>query len=167
MLAKDELLSIAEISVTLIGFSGLIFVVRACNLDQMQPRDLSAIAMIVSSGGISLAFALLPLPFSYLDIAQDVLWRWSCAAFGLTLLVSAFVFASINRRLEAAGHPARTPRFNRTTVTLAVLMGLLLSSAALGFVHGPAAYLFSLVVCVLLCLVCIGLMMMVARTVAD
>jgi hypothetical protein len=46
-------------------------------------------------------------------------------------------------------------------------MGLLLSSAALGFVQGPAAYLFSLVVCVLLCLVCIGLMMMVARTVAD
>jgi drug/metabolite transporter (DMT)-like permease len=167
VIAKEELLTIAQIAVTLIGFSGLIFVVRARNLEQMQPRDLSAIAMIVASGGVSLAFALLPLPLAYLDIPEDVLWRASCGAFGLTLLVTAFVFAAVDRRLTADGHPARTPRFNRTTLSLVVLMALLLSGSALGLPHSPAVYLLGLVMCVMLCLVCIALMMVVARTIAD
>ena len=167
MLAKDELLSIAEISVTLIGFSGLIFVFRSRSFDQLQPRDLSAIAMIVASGGVALAFALLPLPFAYLDVAEDALWRWYCGVFGSALLVTAFIFARINRRLDAAGHPARTPRFNFTTLTLVVAMGLSLVGSTWGPWHGPTIYLLALISCVLLCLTCVALMMVVARKIGE
>src|SRR5262249_40595797 len=100
MIAKDELLSIAEIAVALVGFSGLIVVFRARSMDQMLPRDLSGLAMVVGSGSIALAFALLPLPFAYIGIGEDALWRGSCAVFGIGLAAATLLFITVNRRLE-------------------------------------------------------------------
>ena len=110
MSAKDELLTIAEIAVALVGFSGLIFVFRARDVTGLETRDLSALAMIVGAGSIALAFALLPLPLSYLGLAEPVFWRISSGLFGATMLAGSGVFYSANRRLRKSGHPERTPR---------------------------------------------------------
>jgi hypothetical protein len=64
MAGLEELQSIAEIAVALIGFSGLIFVFRSRDVTELDARDLSGLAMIVGSGGIALTFALLPMPLA-------------------------------------------------------------------------------------------------------
>ena len=56
--AKDELLSIAEIAVALIGFSGLISVFRVRETEELAARDLSALGMIIGAGSIALVFSL-------------------------------------------------------------------------------------------------------------
>src|SRR5262249_20740682 len=145
MVAKDELLSIAEIAVALVGFSGLIVVFRARSMDEMLPRDLSGLAMVVGSGSIALAFALLPLPLAYLDIAEEALWRGSCGAFGLGLAAASLLFIGVNWRLETAGHRARTPRLNRATPVVSLSISLMLLAAAFGLSHATAIYLFALI----------------------
>lgn len=164
MSAKDELLTIAEIAVALIGFSGLIFVFRARDVTELETRDLSALAMIVGAGSIALAFALLPLPLSYLGLPEPTFWRISSGLFGTTLLAAAGVFQFVNLRLLKSGHPERTPRLNRTTLVLAFLAGVLLLLSAAGAIPpGPATYLLGLVVCLLLCLAFVGFILVVAR----
>jgi hypothetical protein len=161
---KEELLGIAQIAVTLIGFSGLIFAFRARTVDELEARDFSALAMIVGSGSVALAFALLPLPIAYLELGADTVWRLSTGLFGMGLLVAAGVFVRTNSRLHAAGHVARTPRLNKTTLALAIAMALLLALSAfdVGFA-APATYLFALIVCVLLCIVFVVFMLIVVR----
>ena len=137
MSAKDELLAIAEISVALIGFSGLIFVFRSRDVTELETRDLSALAMIVCAGSIALAFSLLPLPLSYLGLPEPLFWRISSGLFGATMLAGAGVFNSVNRRLLKSGHPERTPRLNRTSLLSLSLAGALLVLSASGLL--PAA----------------------------
>jgi hypothetical protein len=164
MSAKEELLAIAEIAVALIGFSGLIFVVQARNVTELETRDLSALAMIIGAGSIALAFALLPLPLSHLGLADPVFWRVLSGLFGAAMLAASGVFHLVNRRLRKAGHPERTPRLNRTSLILVSLLGALLVLSALGVLPpGPAIYLLGLVVCLLLSLAFVGFILVVAR----
>jgi hypothetical protein len=164
MSAPDELLTIAEIAVSLIGFSGLIFVFRARDITELEPRDLSAIAMIMASGALALVFSLFPLPLSYLPLSEPVLWRISCGSFGFALLASSVAFRVADRSLHRSGHPERTPRLNRATVVVAVAMGALLTASSLGApTAGPALYLFALIVCVLLCLIFVAFLLIIAR----
>jgi hypothetical protein len=167
MVAKDELLSIAEIAVTLVGFSGLIVVFRARSMNEMLPRDLSGLAMVVGSGSIALAFALLPLPLGYVDIGEAVLWRASCAVFGIALAAATGLFFEVNRRLEAAGHRARTPRLNRMTPIATVTIALALLAAAVGVPFPAAIYLLALILCVLLSLAFVIVMLVVGRDPPD
>lgn len=164
MSAKDELLTIAEIAVALIGFSGLIFVVRARDVTELETRDLSALAMIVSAGSIALAFALLPLPLSYLGLGEPLFWQISSGLFGTTMLAGVGIFHVVNRRLAQSGHPERTPRLNRAALVSVFLAGALLALSAAGLLPaGPAIYLFGLVVCLLLSLAFVGFILVVAR----
>jgi hypothetical protein len=167
MVARDELLSIAEIAVALVGFSGLIVVFRARSVDQMLPRDLSGLAMVVGSGSIALAFALLPLPLAYLDIGENELWRGSCCVFGLALAAASGLFIEVNRRLEVSGHRARTPRLNRATPIVSMSIALMLLAAAFGMPFATATYLFALILCVLLSLTFVVTMLVVGRETPD
>lgn len=164
MSARDELLAIAEIAVSLIGFSGLIFVFRSRDITQLETRDLSAIAMIVGAGALALTFALLPLPLSYLGLEERVFWQLSSGIFAVAMLAAAATFATVNRRLVRSGHAERTPRLNRTTFYTAVTTAALLALSAIGVLPpGPAAYLFALVICILQCLAFVAFILVLAR----
>lgn len=164
MQAADELQTIADLAVALVGFSGLIFIFRARSIKEMEERDLSALAMIVGAGTLALVFALLPLPLFYTGIAEAALWRLSSAVFAATIVLSAGAFIRVNARLAAAGHAERAPGLNRTALVLMLLMAILLLLTALGFfAAGPAAYLLALIACLLMCLSYVAFMLVVAR----
>ncbi len=118
MSANEELIGIAQLAVTLIGFSGLIFVFRARDVTGLEARDLSALAMIVGSGTVALTFALLPIPLAYSGLSEPALWRWCSGLFAATLLAVTGVFVKVDRRLERAGHVQRAPRLNLTSIVL-------------------------------------------------
>jgi len=161
--AFESLRSIAEIAATLIGFSGLIFVFRARDVTELEPRDLAGLAQILGAGSIALAFALLPLPLAYVDMAEDVRWRLMSGALAAVLLVAAWIFRSVSARLTRTGHPERTPTLNRSIFATLLVLAALLVAAASGDLPGPPIYLFVLIVCLLLCLVFVIFTLVIAR----
>jgi hypothetical protein len=168
MAGTEELLTIGEIAVTLVGFSGLISVFRARTIHELEVRDLSALALIIATGSLALAFSLVPLPIAYTGLSEPTVWRIVSASFAIVLLGAVVAFLIVNRRLSAAGYIERTPVLNRFTIALVLLMIVLLvltSSAVLP--PGPAAYLATLVVCLLLCLTYVAVMLMLTRRGQD
>ena len=164
MAATEELLTIAQVSVTLVGFSGLISAFRARTVTELEVRDLSALAMIASSGAVAFAFSLLPLPLAYLDLSEAALWRLCSGLFAVALIVGFATFIAVNRRLSDAGHFSRTPRLNRVAPGMLMAVAILLLLATFGVLPpGPAAYLTALIVCVLLCITFVGFMLVLAR----
>jgi hypothetical protein len=164
--AAQELLSIGEIAVTLVGFSGLISVFRARSVVELDPRDLSALAMIITSGALALTFALLPLPFAYTDLQEVSIWRVCAGVFAVALIVAIGVGVLVNARLAGSGHEERTPRLNRIALVIVSLMAVVLAYGSLAQTAPSAAiYLSALVICVLLCLLFVAFMIVVARRV--
>ena len=109
MTATEELLAISQVSVTLVGFSGLVSAFRARVPTELEARDLSGLAVIGIGGSIALAFALLPLPLAYLDMGDAAVWRICSGAFAATLGAGAAAFALVNRRMSSVGYIERTP----------------------------------------------------------
>jgi hypothetical protein len=167
MAGLEESQSIAEIAVALIGFSGLIFVFRARDVTELEARDLSALAMIVGSGGIALTFALLPMPLAYGDVAEATRWTFLSGALGATLFVGVWIFWRVNRNLDRQGHTERTPWRNRSTMASLSVLSLAQWCAAAGWLPAPPIYLFALIVCVLQCLVFVAFMLVIARKLAT
>lgn len=167
MAGLEELQSIAEIAVALIGFSGLIFVFRSRDVTELDARDLSGLAMIVGSGGIALTFALLPMPLAYVDVPEATRWTLLSGAFGATLFGGVWVFWRVNRNLNRQGHTERTPWLNRATMASLFVLGLSQLCAAAGWLPAPPIYLFALIVCVLQCLVFVAFMLVIARKLAT
>jgi len=164
MTATEELLAIAQVSVTLVGFSGLVSAFRARVPTELEARDLSGLAVIGIGGSIALAFSLLPLPLAYLKIGEAAVWRICSGVFAATLGAGAAAFAVVNRRLSNAGFIERTPRVNRVTLGLASAAAVLLALGAFGvFRPGPAAYLTALIVCLVVCLTYVVAMLIIRR----
>ena len=92
MTATEELLAIAQVSVTLVGFSGLVSAFRARTPTELEARDLSGLAVIGIAGSIALGFSLLPFPFAYLDIGEPTVWR-ICSKYR-KILIGVTVFSS-------------------------------------------------------------------------
>ena len=166
--AKDELLTMAQIAVALIGFSGLIFVFRVRDVSELEVRDLAALGMIVGSGSVTLVFSLVPLPLAYLGLPEPIFWRLCSGLFAAGMFAAAAVFTAINRQLSRSGHVARTPRLNRVTLVSTVAAGVVLVLCAVGALPpNPAIYLIVLVMGVLLCLAYVSFMLVVARRSTD
>jgi hypothetical protein len=165
MPAQDALLAIAQISVALIGFSGLISVFSARAPVGLKPRDFSGLAMILASGAIPFIFALLPFPLHYLGLSESSVWGTCSAALALVAFLAAVIVAVVNRRLTLAGHPQRTPRTNRATQLCAGSLSGALALSALDVVlpRGPGIYLLALLVFLVLCLYFVVLLVLVQR----
>lgn len=164
MQASDEPLTIAEISVTLIGFSGLISVFRSRDGSELEVRDLSALAMIIVSRAIALLFSLLPFPLIYLQLSEATVWSISAGLFAMVTAVAMATFGVLNHRRRKAGHAERTPRLNLSTqITGGVTVLALVGSSAGVLPPGPAIYLLALMTCLVLSLWFVGIMLVVGR----
>ena len=86
--------SLASVSVSLIGFSGLLIAFRSAN-SPLSRTDMVYIRILLIFSVGALVFALLPLPFA--DASPDRLWP------PLTLLLAAFLLI----------WPLRSPFWNR------------------------------------------------------
>jgi hypothetical protein len=164
MEAREELLGIAQVAVSLIGFSGLISVFRPSG-EGLVARDLTALAMIIAAGSIALFGALLPFPLLHLGVSPDVAWALSSAALALALFASVVVMLVVSRRLTARGHPPRTPRLNRTVegVGGGLAVVLLANAFGPGPLGGPGLYLAALITCLAVCVTIIAFLLVVYR----
>ena len=147
MEAKGELLTIAGLAVTLIGFSGLIFVFRPRETPDRMPRDFTAAAIVICAGNMGLLFSLLPFVLAHAGLSPGTIWAITSVLFSIGLFAGGTIFVIVSRRLSQAGYPARAPRLNRITVSLAaaLALGLLANAFWVAPPQRPAVYLAALI----------------------
>ena len=147
MEAKAELLTIAQLAVTLIGFSGLIAIFRTRVTRRWVLRDFAAAAIVICAGGMALLYSLLPFVLVYAGMTNGTIWAITSVVFSIGLFTGALIFLVVSRRLSQGGHPERMPYLNRITVSLTAAFGLALIANAFWVAapRRPAVYLAALV----------------------
>jgi hypothetical protein len=109
MQAPDALLfAIAQISVSLAGFSGLIAALRATT-GEWHPRDIWSLSWMLGSSVGALLLALLPLWLALAGDTDEHVYRVSCAASAVAIGSFAIAMSLAGRRLTRRGFPRRVP----------------------------------------------------------
>ena len=126
----EALLTLAEIAVTLAGFSGLVATLRSRSLEDWHPRDLLILWLILGLGGMSMLFALVPFSMFQAGFAAERVWRVASLLFLLALIAAVARAVQESRRVSREGHPVRTPRVNALASSVAILSGAGLATNA-------------------------------------
>ncbi len=103
MSEAEPLLTLAEIAVTLAGFSGLVAAFRSRSLDEWHPRDLLILWLILGLGGLAMLFALLPLPLFQAGLSASAVWRAVSLVFLVFLLAAIAGALTASHRVAQAG----------------------------------------------------------------
>jgi hypothetical protein len=132
MQAPDALLfAIAQISVSLAGFSGLIAALRATT-GEWHPRDIWSLSWMLGSSVGALLLALLPLWLALADDTDEHVYRVSCAASAVAIGSFAIAMSLAGRRLTRRGFPRRVPAVPTTLFLLLGGAGLIDALGAAG-----------------------------------
>jgi hypothetical protein len=131
----STLLSLAEISVTLLGFAAIASVFHSRGAQDWLPD--ARFWGMVSMGVGTLAFALLPLPFLAAEVALGITWRLCSVALAAAIgAIFAWGFFTLRRSLTS-GAAVHRPTFSFLMVSFATVAGLNLANAA-GLLHRPS-----------------------------
>ena len=145
MLASDFFLTLAEISLGLVGFSAVVIVLRQVRGVERSKFQRFIARILIEFGFACLFLALLPLLLDLLGVSPPRRWQLCCAALGVFLIayVTAYVF---RRRPFVSLSPARPWAFySRVAVNHVLGLTALLSSVGLGFPSGPGLYALGIV----------------------
>jgi len=131
----DTLVSLAEISVTFLGFAAIVSVFHSRGGQGWHPD--ARFWGMVSMGVGTLTFALLPLPFLAANVGPGATWRWCSVALAAAIgAMFAWGFLTVRRGL-ASGAPVNLPAFSFLMVSFAAVASLSLANAA-GLLNGPS-----------------------------
>jgi hypothetical protein len=140
VLPSDFFLTIAEVSLGLVGFSAVVVALRQIRDVERSKFQHFMARMLIEAGFTCLFLALLPLLLELLGVPSARRWQLCCAALGVLLIImgTAFVF---RRRPFVRVSPARPWAFyTRVAVNHVLGFTALLSSVGLGFASGPGLY---------------------------
>ena len=165
--AADVLIGIAQIAVSLAGFSGLIAALRGAMVD-WHPRDIWSMSWMLGMSVGALLLGLLP-PWLALSGAPEVeVYRLSGAVGVMYLGVFGLATAIAGRRLTRGGFPPRVPGFPTVLYSLLTIAAIAdLAAAFRLFGQRPAfAYVGSLVVMLLAAVaaLCVFLVLLARKT---
>lgn len=136
------LFTLAALSVTFVGFSALVVVLRQTFGGEMSRLDILITRIFIQLGFIVVAGAMLPPLLFFFQWPQDVIWRTA----SVVPAVPAFIFAVTypSRRRAASGVP--TPFVIWIDVMILVLasLALMCNALGLGFEPGPGPFAASL-----------------------
>jgi hypothetical protein len=128
MTGEGTLQTIAEVSITLAGFSALIAVFRQRVGSAWRPEGLVAVRGLIEFSLVPGLFALLPFPLFYSGLAESAVWRLCSSLLG-TAYVTLMVLNEVRMRgLTRSGARRPRPRYFRGMRTIG-LVGVLLLAA--------------------------------------
>ena len=144
MQGEGPLLTIAQISVALAGFSSVVIALRGSGPDAWTPQDRFGLGNVLGASVGTLVGSLLPFPLTYLGWSNELVWSVVNATFGI-LILGAVGFLAFS--VAKGSVPPRTPLvfwlFAGSGFFVAGM--LLLSAGGLIFPSGPALLLFGLI----------------------
>jgi hypothetical protein len=141
---EEPLLTIAEISVALAGFSSVVIALRGSGPGAWTPGDRFGLGNVLGASVGTLIGSLLPFPLFYLGWSDDAVFGAANATLGVLILAAVGILAGSVRRRKV---DPRQPHVFWSFVGsgLAVAGMLLLSAFGLVFPRGPAILLIGLI----------------------
>lgn len=143
------LLTIAQVSVTLAGFSSLVIAIRSTPASDWHPRDTWSLSWMLGTSLGALFLALFPLLLVSFDFREAVIWQTADLMAGAYMIIFAAVMILSGRRLTKLGHRPRVHFFPPAASMLLLLCGIfcwiagLMGRGAFGFfILGLIACLF-------------------------
>ena len=144
MQGEGPLLTIAQISVALAGFSSVVIALRGSGPNAWSPQDRFGLGNVLGASVGTLVGSLLPFPLTYLGWSNELVWGVVDATLGIFILGAVGFLA-----LSAASGSVRprTPRVFWSFVGSGFFVAgmLLLSAGGLVFPSGPSLPLFGLI----------------------
>jgi len=135
----DFLTTIAQVAVSLAGFSGLIAAIRTASPDGWHPRDIWSLSWMLGASIGALILALLPLWLTLFHWPDDLVYRASSAVASVYIGTFVCVMVWAGRRLTAGGHPPRVPIFPTAIALLLGFSALATAAGAAGWLDGTVA----------------------------
>jgi hypothetical protein len=148
---ESVLYTIAEVSITLAGFSGVVVAFRLRGLDSWSPTELRVLWLLIGDSFLTCLFSLLPFPLVLADWSQDAIWGLCNALLGSWYIVGNLLALQGERKEHVSQQlttvPVITPIF-RAIFVIAFAMGIALWMSAWDLVvpRGQAMYVFGLIV---------------------
>jgi hypothetical protein len=135
----DVLITIAQVAVSLAGFSGLIAAIRTAAPDGWHPRDIWSLSWMLGASIGALVLALLPLWLSLFHWSDELVYRASSAVAFLYIGTFVSVMVWAGRRLTVRGYPPRVPIFPAAITLLLGFSALATAAGAAGWLDGAVA----------------------------
>lgn len=148
---ESVLYTLAEVAVTLAGFSGVVVVFRLRGAQAWSPTELRILWLLIGDSFLVLFFALLPIPLALANWPYDTLWGFCNGLLGSWFIVGDLLVLRGERRDRAAQRlitvPVITPiLYIILIVALAMGIALWLSVWNLIVPRGQAVYVLGLIV---------------------
>lgn len=118
----DVLLTIAEVSIALAGFTGVAVALRA-GRGGLEEHDRLGLIHILAGSGLGIVFSLLPSIIHALGVSETASWRVATGGLGVSILAGSALWVAASRRVS--------PRFPRVFWGF-VVAGVGLSIALIG-----------------------------------
>jgi hypothetical protein len=125
MQGEGFLLAIAQIAVTLAGFSGLVVAIRGAPPATWHPRDIWSLSWMFGTSLGALFMALLPLLLAFFRLPDGLVWTVASLVMGFFMIVFGVAMALSGRRLTRLGHRPRVRYFPMAATFLLLMCGLL------------------------------------------
>jgi len=151
---ESVLYTLAEVAVTLAGFSGLVVVFRLRGTEAWTSTELRIFWLLLGDSFLVVFFALLPIPLALANWSPDALWGLCNALLGSCFILLDLLVLQGERRDRAA----------KQRVTVPFITPLLYAMSVVGFGMGLALWLsvWDLVVQRGQAVYVLGLIMMIA-----
>jgi hypothetical protein len=143
--------TLAEVAITLAGFSGVVVAFRLRGAHSWSPTELRILWLLIGDSFLVLFFSLLPFPLAIANWSDDALWGICNALLGSWFIIGNLLALRGERRDRAARQlitvPVITPIFY-IVVLVALAMGVVLWLSALDLLvpRGQAVYVLGLIV---------------------
>lgn len=118
---NDTLLTIAEISVALAGFSAVVVGLRQTREGRWTRQDSFGVVHILASSGLAMVFSLLPLGLAAAGLSPSAAWTFTSFGLGLVVLVASLGWGLAARR-TAPRYPVLFWGFVASGVALGVAL---------------------------------------------
>ena len=129
---QEFFIAIAQIAVTLAGFSGLVVAIRGAPPAAWHPRDIWSLSWMFGTSLGALFLALLPRTLAFFHLGVDLVWTVaSLVMCGFTIAFGVAMTLS-SGRLTRRGHGPRVGYFPVAATSLFLLCGVLSGLAGAG-----------------------------------
>ena len=144
-------LAIAQIAVTLAGFSGLVVAIRGAPPSAWHLRDIWSLSWMFGTSLGALFMALLPLALTSFRLRDHLVWTVAGLVMSALMIVFAVSMALSGRRLTRLGHGPRVRYFPTAATVLLLICGCLAGLGAAGIFSEARIGLFvaGLIACLL------------------
>jgi hypothetical protein len=149
-LNETVLNTLAEVAITLAGFSGVVVAFRLRGAHSWTPTELRVLWLLIGDSFLVLFFSLLPFPLALANWSHDALWGVCNALLGSWFIVGDVLALRGERRDRAAQQliivPVITPvLYAISIVALAMSIALWLSALDVLVTRGQAVYVLGLI----------------------